>query len=97
MGEAVALITSGGHSTVTFRRTGPGATRPLVSYAVGTHGLGPECAPSYLMAKGEESEYGLFERFAEQHGLDLPFDGEEAAVVVLALSNGLAMESSLDE
>ncbi|MBA0127154.1 hypothetical protein H0B56_16510 [Haloechinothrix sp. YIM 98757] len=41
--------------------TGDGA-RPLVSYAVGTHGLGPECAPSYLMAKGEESEYSLFEQ-----------------------------------
>lgn len=34
--------------------------RPLVSYAVGTHGLGPECAPSYRMAIGTENEYNLF-------------------------------------
>lgn len=34
--------------------------RPLVSYAVGTHGLGPECAPSYRMTRGEEQEFGLF-------------------------------------
>ncbi len=34
--------------------------RPVVSYAVGTHGLGPECAPSYKMATGTENEFGLF-------------------------------------
>lgn len=33
--------------------------RPLVSYAVGTHGLGPECAPSYQLASGTENELGL--------------------------------------
>lgn len=33
--------------------------RPLVSYAVGTHGMGPECAPSYHLAKGEEDELNL--------------------------------------
>lgn len=34
--------------------------RPLVSYAVGTHGLGPECAPSYKLRSGTEREYNLF-------------------------------------
>ncbi|PXY28429.1 hypothetical protein BAY60_15815 [Prauserella muralis] len=34
-------------------------TRPLVSYAVGTHGLGPECAPSYKLARGTEQELPL--------------------------------------
>ncbi|MGH3739412.1 MAG: hypothetical protein ACRDT6_27990, partial [Micromonosporaceae bacterium] len=34
--------------------------RPLVSYAVGTHGLGPECAPSYKLASGTEDESGAF-------------------------------------
>lgn len=35
--------------------TGRGA-RPLVSYAVGTHGLADRCAPSYELAAGTESE-----------------------------------------
>lgn len=39
--------------------TGSGA-RPLVSYAVGTHGLGPTCAPSYKLATGSEDELHLF-------------------------------------
>ncbi|WP_157361819.1 lipase family protein [Haloechinothrix halophila] len=39
--------------------TGEGE-RPLVSYAVGTHGLGPECAPSYKLATGSEREFSLF-------------------------------------
>ncbi|GAA5129283.1 lipase family protein [Haloechinothrix salitolerans] len=39
--------------------TGDGE-RPLVSYAVGTHGLGPECAPSYKLATGSEQEFSLF-------------------------------------
>ncbi|GGM33637.1 lipase [Longimycelium tulufanense] len=30
--------------------------RPLVTYAVGTHGLGDQCAPSYLMRTGREDE-----------------------------------------
>lgn len=34
--------------------------RPLVSYAVGTHGLGPTCAPSYKLATGSEQEFSLF-------------------------------------
>ncbi|WP_229686847.1 lipase family protein [Longimycelium tulufanense] len=34
-------------------------TRPLVSYAVGTHGLGDQCAPSYKMRAGTENEVAL--------------------------------------
>ncbi|MPY81261.1 MAG: prolyl oligopeptidase family serine peptidase [Actinophytocola sp.] len=34
--------------------------RPVVSYAVGTHGLGPTCAPSYKLATGSEQEFSLF-------------------------------------
>lgn len=33
--------------------------RPLISYAVGTHGLGDQCAPSNLMAHGIENESAL--------------------------------------
>jgi len=36
--------------------TGPGP-RPIVGYAVGTHGLGDQCAPSYEMASGTDPEY----------------------------------------
>lgn len=33
-----------------------GDPRPLVSYAVGTHGLGDDCAPSYRLRTGTENE-----------------------------------------
>ncbi len=33
--------------------------RPLVSYAVGTHGLGDSCAPSYKLRTGTENEIAL--------------------------------------
>lgn len=36
-----------------------GGTRPLVSYAVGTQGLGDQCAPSAQMAAGTETEAGI--------------------------------------
>ncbi len=39
-----------------WRRSGP---RPIVGYAVGTHGLGDQCAPSYQLASGTEQELGL--------------------------------------
>lgn len=39
--------------------TGDGP-RPVVSYAVGTHGLGPECAPSYKLVSGTEREFNVF-------------------------------------
>lgn len=42
----------------TLWRSGP---RPLVTYAVGTHGLGPECAPSYQLRQGRDPELGLME------------------------------------
>jgi pimeloyl-ACP methyl ester carboxylesterase len=37
---------------------GPGH-RPLVGYAVGTHGLGDDCAPSRLFAQGMDYEGGI--------------------------------------
>ncbi|MQA12820.1 MAG: hypothetical protein GEV09_01235 [Pseudonocardiaceae bacterium] len=36
-----------------------GGPRPLVTYAVGSHGLGPQCAPSYQMRQGQDPELGL--------------------------------------
>jgi fermentation-respiration switch protein FrsA (DUF1100 family) len=38
------------------RRRGP---RPLIGYAIGTHGIGDVAAPSRLMARGREWEAGL--------------------------------------
>ncbi len=38
-----------------------GGKRPLVSYAVGTQGLGDQCAPSKQMAVGTETEAGIIE------------------------------------
>lgn len=35
------------------------SNRPLVSYSVASHGLGPECAPSYNLRRGSEPETGL--------------------------------------
>src|SRR5258707_4444187 len=37
----------------------PDSGRPLVVYSVGTHGLGPLCAPSYLLRLGLEQEEPL--------------------------------------
>ena len=38
-----------------------GGGRPLVSYAVGTQGLGDQCAPSNQMAAGTETEAGIIQ------------------------------------
>ncbi|MBA0127153.1 TetR/AcrR family transcriptional regulator [Haloechinothrix sp. YIM 98757] len=87
-----------GAQLMTAIHTGARWQRLLISYAV--HGTRDPAVRAALRDKRRElrsSVAGLIERFAEQHGLDLPFDGEEAAVVVLALSNGLAVESSIDE
>jgi hypothetical protein len=37
----------------------PDSGRPLVVYNIGSHGLGPLCAPSYLLRLGFEQEEGL--------------------------------------
>ncbi|MDF5751874.1 lipase family protein [Spongiactinospora sp. TRM90649] len=34
-------------------------TRPIVGYAMGTHGLGDQCAPSALMQQGKDQEIAL--------------------------------------
>jgi len=40
----------------------PNGPRPVVAYAVGTHGLGPTCAPSYKLVTGTEREYARFDQ-----------------------------------
>ncbi|HLF41389.1 MAG TPA: lipase family protein, partial [Acidimicrobiia bacterium] len=55
LGEPVAVS---GTVIVPDRPWGDGP-RPLVTYAVGTHGLGDQCAPSYELRTGAEGERGL--------------------------------------
>ncbi|WIY07378.1 lipase family protein [Amycolatopsis mongoliensis] len=43
-----------------------GGPRPLVTYAVGTHGLGDQCAPSTLLAHGVENESALLAQALSQ-------------------------------
>ncbi|WP_318306125.1 lipase family protein [Amycolatopsis solani] len=43
-----------------------GGPRPLVTYAVGTHGLGDQCAPSSLLARGVENESALLAQALSQ-------------------------------
>jgi hypothetical protein len=45
--------------------TGPGR-RPLVSYAVGTRGIGDDCAPSRTLAQGIDYEGGLIVKLLAQ-------------------------------
>jgi hypothetical protein len=44
-----------------------GGSRPLVSYAVGTRGVGDDCAPSYTLSQGADYE-GLFIKAALDQG-----------------------------
>ncbi|WP_308259254.1 lipase family protein [Pseudonocardia sp. H11422] len=62
--------------------TGPGE-RPVVSYAVGTHGLGDQCAPSAQLASGTEQELVLVQQalargwavvVTDYEGLGIPGD-----------------------
>ncbi|MEU6710589.1 lipase family protein [Nonomuraea sp. NPDC046802] len=41
----------------------PLGARPIVGYAVGTHGLGDKCAPSASMSQGKEAELALVSLF----------------------------------
>lgn len=50
-----AIATSGTVLVPTTAWTGPGP-RPLVTYAVGTRGLGDPCAPSHTLAQGRDYE-----------------------------------------
>ncbi|MEV0229224.1 lipase family protein [Nonomuraea sp. NPDC050786] len=41
----------------------PLGARPIIGYAVGTHGLGDQCAPSVSMSQGREAELALVSLF----------------------------------
>jgi hypothetical protein len=45
--------------TVLLPRGRPSGVRPLIGYAIGTHGIGDSAAPSRLLARGLEWEAGL--------------------------------------
>lgn len=45
----------------------PQGPRPIVAHAIGTHGMGDQCAPSHRMAEGTDPEAGLVENLLH-HG-----------------------------
>lgn len=45
--------------------SGPGE-RPIISYAIGTHGMGDQCAPSYKLPRGTENEAGIMNTLLQQ-------------------------------
>lgn len=55
--------------------TGPGP-RPLLTYGVGVHGLGRDCAPSHLLRTGAEFEVPLIERALDRGWAVAVSDGE---------------------
>ncbi|WP_051399549.1 TetR/AcrR family transcriptional regulator [Haloechinothrix halophila] len=77
--------------------TGARWQRLLIAYAVSGQ-RDPELADALRTRRQRlrESLAAMIERVAERHGLTLPFPPDEAATVVLALSNGFAVEDSLD-
>lgn len=71
--------------------------RLLISYAV--HGTRDPAVRAALRDKRRQLRSSLatmIERFADERDLTLPFSPEEAAVIVLSLSNGFAVEGYLD-
>jgi hypothetical protein len=54
---------------------GPGP-RPVLSYGVGVHGLGRDCAPSHLLRSGTEAELPLVERALARGWAVAVSDGE---------------------
>lgn len=77
--------------------TGAKWQRLLIAYAVSGQ-PDPELRDAMRLRRQRlrASLAGMIERVAEHHGLTLPFPPDEAAIVVLALSNGFAVEDSLD-
>src|SRR5947208_397328 len=61
--------------------------RPLITYAVGTHGLGDQCAPSQLLARGVEDESGVL---ADLNAVFRFNDGGPAFGLILGAATGFA-------
>ncbi|MGH3449752.1 MAG: TetR/AcrR family transcriptional regulator [Haloechinothrix sp.] len=72
--------------------------RLLIEYAVRAH-RDPEIRDALRDRRRQlrAALAGLIERIAERHGLALSFNPDESAVVILALSNGFAVEGSIDD
>lgn len=78
----------------------PLGRRPIIGYAVGTHGLGDQCAPSVSMSQGTEAELALVSLFllkgfavaiTDYEGLGTP--GEHTYMV--GISQGHAVLDSI--
>jgi hypothetical protein len=62
-GEAIAV--SGAILVPKTAWTGPGE-RPIIGYSVGTHGMGDQCAPSYELGQGTETEFRTMNLLLQQ-------------------------------
>lgn len=56
--------------------SGPGP-RPLISYGVGTHGMGDQCAPSYELARGTDNEAEVLDNLLRQGWAEAATDFEK--------------------
>ncbi len=63
LGEPIAV--SGSILVPKSAWPGPGP-RPVVSYSIGTHGMGDQCAPSYKLPRGTEQEAGVMSGLLQQ-------------------------------
>ncbi|MGH3648032.1 MAG: lipase family protein [Micromonosporaceae bacterium] len=63
LGEPIAV--SGSILVPEAAWTGAGE-RPIISYAIGTHGMGDQCAPSYKLPRGTENEAGIMNNLLQQ-------------------------------
>jgi hypothetical protein len=63
LGQPMAV--SGTVLVPTAAWTGPGS-RPLVSYAVGTRGVGDDCAPSYTLTQGADYEGAIIKSLTDR-------------------------------
>jgi len=93
-GEALRDV---GKHLVEAIHAGASWQRLLIAYAVGGH-QDPAFTEALRLRRQRlrASLATMIERVAERHGLALPFPPDETATVVLALSNGFAVEDSLD-
>lgn len=95
--EGADALRDAGKQLVTAIRSDARWQRLLISYAL--YGTREPAVRDALQEERRELRAalaGLIERVAERFGLRLRFTPDEAAVIVLALSNGFAVESSID-
>lgn len=95
--DSGAALREAGNRMVTAIRSDAKWQRLLIAYAMRADG--DTAVRDAMRERRRELRAALtsmIERLAEEHGLRLRFSPEESAVVLLGLSNGFAVESSID-